>query len=77
MESIENDVKKELLDLIHKFENLEGEDMLEFVKIVFEKIENGEIVINEKEITSADLGIEDGYACCRNIIKVLNNSKRE
>lgn len=77
MEPIENDVKKDLLELVGKFENLKGEDMLEFLKIVFEKVENGEIVIGDKEISSVDIGISDGYACCRNIMRILKNSNNE
>lgn len=74
MESIENDVRKELLGLVKIFEDLSGESKLDFVKIVIEKLENGEIEVNGKEVTSNDIGIEDGYACCRSIVKIIKNS---
>ena len=37
-----------------------------------EKLENGEIELNGKQITSEEIGIDDAYACCAAILDMIS-----
>ena len=71
MDVNENDISTELEKNVENFENLPGIKKLEFLKIIIEKMENGEIVINDYTVYASDIGIEDGFICCRHILKLL------
>lgn len=57
-------ISKEVLDMVDMFDCLDGKRQLELMSILIEKLENGEIELNGKQITSEEIGIDDAYACC-------------
>lgn len=61
----------QIKSIINDFDNLTGEHKLEFIKFILEKMENGEIMHNNKAIYPNDIGIEDGFALCRAILKLI------
>ncbi len=64
-------ISPQIIDIANQFDKLDNEKKLEFVKLILEKMENGEIEINGKTIHPGKIGIEDGFACCRAIVKLL------
>lgn len=65
-------MSNELKNLTQIFENLDGYMQLKFVKVVLEKMENGEIEINGKPISPQDIGIPDGYSSLHKIMNLIN-----
>jgi hypothetical protein len=57
--------------LVEGFDSLDGRGKLEFIKLVMEKMENGEVELDDEEVTPWDIGIGDGYECCRAILTAL------
>ena len=49
---------------MNRFDCINGQKQLELLGILIEKLENGEIELNGKQITSEEIGIDDAYACC-------------
>lgn len=60
-------ISKEVLDMVDMFDCLDGKRQLELMGILIEKLENGEIELNGKQVTSEEIGIDDAYACCATI----------
>lgn len=67
METDNMTISKEVLDMVDMFDCLDGQRQLELMGILIEKLENGEIELNGKQVTSDEIGIDDAYACCATI----------
>ena len=67
----ESTVCKEMDEMIDLFDNLDGKKQLEFLALIIEKMENGEIQINGKPISPTEIFIDDGYACCTRILDMI------
>ncbi len=67
----EKDVPPEVENLIAGFEALDGKMQLEVIKAILEKMENGEVELEGQAVYPVDIGIEDGYASCRAILRKL------
>jgi hypothetical protein len=51
-------------DMVDMFDELEGAQQLEFFALLLEKMENGEVRLDNKPVFPQDIFIEDGYAVC-------------
>lgn len=61
----------QLENTISRFESLDDSEKLEMIKTIIEKMENGEIEIGGQTIYPSEIGIDDGFACCRAILRIL------
>lgn len=62
---------KEILDVVEMFDCLEGQKQLEFMGILLEKLENGEIELDGKPVTPEEVGIDDAFASCAIIMDLV------
>ena len=70
MDQDKNVTSHELLVIVDMFDCLDGQRQLELLGIIIEKLENGEIELNGKQIIPEEIGIDDAPACC-SIIEVM------
>ena len=62
---------KEISDVVEMFDCLDGQRQLEFVGILLEKMENGEIELDGKPVTPEEVGIDDAFASCAIIMDLV------
>ena len=67
----ERDISREIEGMVAQFEGLEGSKELEFLRVILEKMENGEVEQDGKTVYPRDIGIEDGYGCCGEILRLV------
>lgn len=64
-------ISKEVLDMVDMFDCLDGQRQLEFMGILLEKMENGEIELDGKPVTPEEVGIDDAFATCAIIMDLV------
>lgn len=72
-----SDISQEVLTMVDMFDCLDGQRQLEFLGILIEKLENGEVELNGKRITPEEVGIDDAYACCTTIQDMIGVEHRK
>jgi len=65
-------ISQEVLTMVDMFDCLDGQRQLELLGILIEKLENGEIELNGRQITSEEVGIDDAYVCCASIQDMIS-----
>jgi hypothetical protein len=65
-------ISQEVLTMVDMFDCLDGQRQLELLGILIEKLENGEIELNGKQITSEEVGIDDAFASCAIILDLIS-----
>ena len=64
-------ISKEVLDMMDMFDNLDGQKKLEFLGVLLEKMENGEIELGGKPVYPEEIGMEDAYGCYASILDMV------
>ena len=64
-------ITKEVMDMVDMFDSLDGQRQLEFMGILLEKLENGEIELDGKPVNPEDVGIDDAFASCAIIMDLV------
>ena len=69
----ESNIEKlnEVESICSAFDKLDGRCKLEVIKYIMERLESGQIEYKEETIYPVNIEIEDGYACCRAIARIL------
>lgn len=76
MDEEKNITSLEVLMMVDMFDCLDGQRQLELLGILIEKLENGEIELNGKQITPEEVGIDDAYACCTTILNMISTEDK-
>ncbi|AFV02312.1 hypothetical protein UNSWDHB_2224 [Dehalobacter sp. UNSWDHB] len=69
---VEEKISQEVLMMVDMFDCLDGQRQLELLGILIEKLENGEIELNGKQITPEELGIDDACVCYTTILDMIS-----
>ena len=72
MDEEKNIISQEVLMMVDMFDCLDGQRQLELLGILINKLENGEIELNGKQITPEEVGIDDAYACYTTIQDMIS-----
>jgi hypothetical protein len=73
MDSENLTIAKEISDVVEMFDCMDGQRQLEFMGILLEKMENGEIELDGKPVTPEEVGIDDAFASCAIIMDLVYN----
>jgi hypothetical protein len=71
MNLLDGTVTTQVTDIVDLFDTLNGEKQLEFLGILLEKMENGEIEIMGKPIYPEAIGVDDAYTCYSTILDIV------
>lgn len=72
MDEEKNITSLEVLMMVDMFDCLDGQRQLELLGILINKLENGEIELDGKQISPEEVGIDDAYACCTTILDMIS-----
>lgn len=68
----ENTISKDVLEMVDMFDCMDGETQLEFIGILFEKMENGEVELKGKPVYPEEIGVDDAYTCYATILDMVS-----
>ena len=64
-------ISSELEEILKSFDKMEGRNQLELLGILFEKLENGEFILENRVISPEDIGVDDAYASYASILDLV------